>query len=191
MHRTRAAQDRPAAGDIPLVQVSPRSRRWLFGLVVLLPVGLIAISALLDGRQATLGPFAGAAVFCIALWTVMSRLLQRHRLRADADGLEVATTFYTRRHAWDALDLDRARVVDLGERPGYRPMLKTNGLSLPGFRSGWFRLRNGDRAFVATAGGTRLLWLPTRAGHDLVVEPVDARTALERLRDVAAAARSR
>lgn len=190
-HGPGTPQGRTAPGDIRLVQVSPRSRTWLFALVVLLPVVLVGISALLDDRQSTLGPFAGAAVFCVALWAVLSRLLHRHRMRLDATGLEVATTFYTRRHHWDALDLDGARVVDLGERPEFRPMLKTNGLSLPGFRSGWFRLRNGDRGFVATAGGTRLLRVPTRDGHDLVLEPVDPRTALDRLHAMADAARRR
>ncbi len=188
----RTGQERnTAVGDVPLRQVSPRARTWLFMLVVALPLGLVGLSALFDDEQATLGPFAGAALFCIALWAVLARLLHRHRLRADASGVEVATTLYTRRHGWDALDLERARIIELDERPEYRPMLKTNGLSLPGFRSGWFRLRNGDRAFVATAGGKRLLWLPTRAGHDLVLEADDPQAALDRLRGMAAAARSR
>lgn len=187
----RTREPGPAGGDIALRQVSPRARSWLFALVVVLPLGLVGASALLDERQATLGPFAGVALFCLALWAVLARLLQRHRLDADTSGLEVATTLYTRRHDWDAVDLDRARVVDLDERPEYRPMLKTNGLALPGFRSGWFRLRNGDRAFVATAGGKRLLWLPTRAGHDLVLDADDPQAALDRLRGMAAAARSR
>ena len=180
--------DDPAAA---LAQASPRARRWLFALVVLLPLALIGGAELLDERSATAGPFLGAFLFCVLLWAVLARLTRRHRLRLDASGLELATTFYTRRFRWDELDPGQAREVDLDERPEYRPMLRTNGMSLPGFRSGWYRLRNGDRALVATAGGRRVLWLPTRKGHDLVLEAADPRALLERMRALAPGAASR
>ena len=44
-------------------------------------------------------------------------------------------------------------------------LLKSNGYALPGFRSGWFRLRNWQKAFVATSDGERVLWLPTSRGR--------------------------
>lgn len=184
---------RPGAGDsaVALVQASPGARRWLFALVVLLPLVLLGLAELLDERNATAGPLLGTAAFCVLLWAVLARLTRRHRLRLDGTVLEVATTFYTRRFRRDDLDLDHARPVDLGERPEYRPMLRTNGMSLPGFRSGWYRLRNGNRALVATAGGARVLWVPTRNGHDLVLEAVDPRTLLERLRAMAGHGASR
>lgn len=186
-HPNDAAADAATA----LVQASPRARAWLFGLVVLLPLGLVGLAELQGGNDAGAGPLLGVAAFCSLLCAVLARLLRRHRLRLDDAGLEVATTFYTRRFAWADLDLDQARVVELGERPEYRPMLRTNGMSLPGFRSGWYRLRNGNRALVATAGGTRLLRVPTRAGHDLVLEAGNAQVLLDRLRGMAAGTSSR
>ncbi len=171
---------------LALVAADPRARGWLFALVVVLPLVLVGASAL--GEDAGTGTpwFAvgGAALFCLLAWAVLAALLQRHRLVLEEGCIEVATTFYRRRFALADLDLEAARVVDLGERPEYRPMLRTNGVGLPGFRSGWYRLRNGDKALVAAAGGQRLLWIPTRAGHDLLLQPEDPRAALERLRAI-------
>ena len=169
-----------------LVPAPSSARTWLFALVVGLPVVLIGASALGGGQAedaaVTWRALGGAALFCLLLWAILSALLGRHRLSFDDTGMEVATTFYRRHFTRADLDPDAARVIDLGERPEYRPMLRTNGLGLPGFRSGWYRLRNGNRALVAVAGGQRLLWIPTRAGHDLLLQAHDPHALLERLR---------
>ena len=122
---------------------------------------LLAITALV---------FAGAAL-----------LMRRHRLSITPGGIEIATTFYTRRLAWDELRLDAARVVSNGERPDLKPALKSNAVAVPGFASGWFRSRKFARLFVATAGGDRVLWLPTHKGYDLLLQPRHPPALLERL----------
>lgn len=171
---------------LALVQASPRARGWLFALVVGLPLVLVAVSefgrARADGAAIAWHALAGVALFCLLLWAVLAALLRRHRLALDNAGIEVATTFYRRRFALADLELDAARVVELGERPEFRAALRTNGLSIPGFRSGWYRLRDGSRALLATAGGQRLLWIPTAAGHGLLLQPADPRALLETLR---------
>lgn len=179
------------AGDprLALVPASPRAQAWLFGLVVCLPLALVGATEL-AGRGDNANGIAwhalgGVAAFCLALWAALAVLLRRHRLRLGADGLEVTTTFYRRHFPLAGLDLEAARVANLDERPEFRAMLRTNGVSLPGFRSGWFRLRSGSRSLVATAGGRRLLWIPTAAGHDLLLQPGDPRALLDALRALA------
>jgi hypothetical protein len=97
----------------------------------------------------------------------------------------VVTTFYRQRLALSQLQLDRARVIELGEHPELRPWLKSNGFALPGFRSGWFRTRGFKKLFLATAGGGRLLWLPTTRGDALLLQPQRPEALLERLREMA------
>jgi hypothetical protein len=112
-------------------------------------------------------------------------MLKRHRLQLDVGGLEIATTFYKQRIPLADLKLDAARVVRLDEHPDLKPMLKSNGYALPGFRSGWFRLRNWQKAFVATSDGERTLWLPTTRGLGLLLQPRDPQRLLDRLRELA------
>lgn len=121
-----------------------------------------------------------------ACYWVSSRLLRRHRIVLGSNSIEIATSFYTRRLAVAEFDLQRARVVDLRERTELKPLFKTNGMRLPGFASGWFRLRNRSKAFVATTGGSRVLWLPTRNGYDLLLQPRHPKALLDRLREMAA-----
>jgi hypothetical protein len=123
----------------------------------------------------------------LAVYAGIVLLMRRHRLRIDAGGIEVATTFYSRRLRWEQLRLDAARVVDIDERTELKPMLKSNGVAMPGFHSGWFRSRGFNRLLVASAGGKRLLWVPTREGYDLLLQPRKPAVALERMKELAAA----
>ena len=163
---------------------SSSSRLWLFLLVVVLPVaitaGAIAYTANDPGPKQLIGGsvlltnaviLAGILVLMLAIHGFIARAMRRHAVTLDGNGLAIATSFYSRKLDWRELQLSQARVVDLGEHTELKPVLKTNGASLPGFHSGWFRLRNLHRAFVATVGGTRLVYLPTTAGYDLLLQP--------------------
>jgi hypothetical protein len=199
-----AARD-PSTND-PRLQLEPasgRSRLWLLLLTVVLPVSLSLLLPLLAGGDHAaarfiddslvasrwlgrwIGPLLVAAITGMA-WCVLDRLMHRHRLQLDGQGLAIVTTFYHQHFALLDLQLDTAKVIDLDEYPELKPMIKSNGMALPGFRSGWFRSRAFKKLFVATAGATRLLWLPTRKGHDLLLQPRQPQVLLDRLREMAA-----
>jgi len=176
-----------------------RTRIWLFVLAVALPVAATIVALwhgmasdglrhLVGGSETTtwLAILGGVAVMTTATWWCIDRLLHRHRIVTKPHAIEVVTTFHRRSLALAELQLAQARVVDLGERSELKPLLKTNGVGLPGFKSGWFRLRNRRKAFVAIAAGPRVLWLPTHNGYDLLLQPRQPQALLDRLREMAA-----
>jgi hypothetical protein len=188
-----------ADASLQLRPVSARSRAWFAMLAFVLPVALSLVLPLFDGGSSggprwiheTLGASRAleqwfgpvlVAVVAGAIWLVTDRLLLRHDLRIEDGGIDIRTTLYRRRLRWAELDLPAARVIDIDERPENKPLFKSNGVSIPGFRSGWFRSRAFARLFVATAGGSRLLWLPTTLGYTLLLEPCSPAALLERLR---------
>lgn len=193
-----AARDASAA--LTLEPPSGRTRAIFFALCVVLPVlvpaaAIVLTFAMGDEDMVRLSQdsavrMAGGsllAVFGMSLvvWFVSDRLVRRHRLQLLDDGIAIASTFYTRRFTFDQLQLDQARVVDLREQTQLRPRGKRNAVAMPGFRSGTFRLCNGHKAFVAMAGGPRVLWLPTSTGTQLLLEVRQPRIALDALRNAA------
>ena len=174
----------------PHLQLQPAPRRarvWLAALTIGLPMVLIGGSLILQQHKESATVLAYAVTAMALVFVIIDRAMHRHRLAIEDGVLDVATTFYRRKLALAELRLDQARVVDLAERTEFKPMLKTNGASLPGFRSGWFRLRNRSRAFVAIAAGPRVLWLPTTRGYDLLLQPRQPQALLQHLRELAAA----
>lgn len=82
-------------------------------------------------------------------------------------------------------------MVDLGEHTQLKPLLNSNGVKLPGFQSGWFRLRNRSKALVARADGNRVLWVPTTRGFDLLLQPRQPQALLDALKGMAPRATGR
>lgn len=181
---------KPADARLQLAPPGERAGLWLFLLVAVLPPAAtaVAIAARAIGHGGIRGTepvaLAIAAPAFVALWWVLRRLMHRQCLQVSREGLDVRSSLYRCRVALPALDLERSRVLDLDGHPELKPALKTNGFSLPGYRSGWFRLRNRRRCFTATSSGTRVLWLTSDA-HDLLLEARDPAALLARLRELA------
>ncbi len=186
-----------AAGDprLRLAPAAPHTYVAMAVLMVAVPLVLEVVVSPISRNLPVAGPVArvlGAAIMLAvtgAVYAALAGLMRRHRVSVDAAGIEIATTFYRRRLDWAALRLDAARVIALDERPELRPVLKSNGFAVPGFRSGWFRSRNLKRLFVATAGGKKLLWLPTTLGYDVLLQPRNPAALLEAIRAAAVAAK--
>lgn len=185
---------------LQLVPPGTRPRLWMFSLCVLLPTLVTAALLLavkdgdthwhlLSGRPLMVSAaiLGGEALLMSAVWALLDRVMHRHRLALSSDSLEVKSSFYSRIVPLSELRLDQARVVDLHERTEFKPVIKTNGYSVPGFHSGHFRLRNREKAFVAIAGERRALWLPTVSNAGLLLQPQQPDALLKRLRELAAA----
>ncbi|WP_240099596.1 hypothetical protein [Thermomonas flagellata] len=171
---------------LQLVAPGPRARRWLAG-VMLLPLLVVVLAGQFAPGAAggSRGAFLVGLGVLGLLWCLLDRALRRHRLRLEPEALDIATTFYHRRVALAQLDLAHARVVRLAEHTAFKPLLKLNGYALPGIQSGHFLLRDRRRAFVATAGGERVLWLPVRGQPGLLLEVGDPGALLARLQALA------
>lgn len=96
-------------------------------------------------------------------WMVAATIRGR-RVELLPEGLRVRRWPTPKLSALDAFDLAAARIVDLDAEPALRPTFKIAGTYLPGFRSGWFWLRDRRRAYVLLTTSRRALLLPRRDG---------------------------
>ena len=117
---------------------------------------LAALSLLLVG-------FAAMTVWMT--WSTTAR----GTLRVGDGKLELRVPVYGRTMPIASLDLEQAQVVALDATPELRPRWRTNGIGLPGYQVGWYRLRNGSKALLAVTSRERVLYVPTREGYALLV----------------------
>ena len=95
--------------------------------------------------------------------------LGRRSLIITDSELQLRAGFYRAKVPLSQLRVDEASVVSLFERGDLGPRWRTNGIRLPGYRVGWFRLRNGDRALLYLTDVTRVTRLPTAKGFVLML----------------------
>lgn len=147
-----------------IVPASSRSMMtWvpLFGLVLLVLVGTAALVVLsvTGSRTAT--------------------------FELSSDGLRLRGDLYGRRISASQLRGSAARLVDLERERPLSPRSKTIGTALPGYRAGWFALRNGEKGLLYVTDPHQVVYVPTRAGYSLLLSVDRPGEFVERLRAIA------
>jgi hypothetical protein len=159
---------------------------WLW--VPMLGVAALILATTLQSAQRTPHELGFTLPFVLLVAGVATWGFFRRRITLDQGELVVVSTFYRRRVAVASLQLEQARIVDLAEHPRFKPGLKTNGYSMPGFQSGHYRL-GGRKAFCLITDASRVLYLPLRDDSVLLLSPEQPRALLEALQALAVPAR--
>ena len=142
-------------------------------------VAAFAAALVASGLSVVLAQSGHASVFAPALWVAVAGaafalvarcLLQWRRSVAIESGvLVVRAGLNTRRIPAPAIELERARTVDLERQAELLPDRRTLGASLPGYQTGWFRTRQWGKGFYLLTERRRVLWLPERDGPHLLL----------------------
>jgi hypothetical protein len=129
------------------------------------PAGLKPLGFVLPIGLVMLGIFSLFAVSVIAA--------NGARFQITSEGLRLRGDLYGRFIPVSNLRLDGARRVDLSRATELAPRRRTMGATYPGFRAGWFRLANGEKALLYLTDGQKAVYIPTTEGYSLLLSPDD------------------
>src|SRR5262245_46212575 len=147
-------------------QIAPAGARTL---LFLLPIGLI--------------PF----IIVTAVLGASLIGMKSARFQVSAAGLRLSGDLYGRTITAADLRGGAAGRVSVDAGSEYQPRRRTIGTGLPGYRAGWFRLRNGEKALLYLTDPTKAVYIPTRAGYAVLLSPTDPDGFLSAIRAVAPA----
>ena len=128
------------------------------------------------------------AIILVILATICALLAYtaysaRHsRIEIGNGQLDLVGDLWARSIPIHSLQLEGARVLDLGKSSDYAPRFRTLGTGLPGYASGWFRLRNGEKALAYLTRRDSVLYLPTSQGYSLLLSAERPQELLAALR---------
>lgn len=91
------------------------------------------------------------------------------RFEVSPDGLKVSGDVYGRTIPVSELVSEQARVIDLGVDKDHQPSWRTNGIGLPGYKSGWFKLKNGEKALLFVTKQKNVVYVPTTSGYSVLL----------------------
>ncbi len=120
-------------------------------------------------------------VFLVVLVLVLISL-RAPKFETSSEGMRIRGSPFGREIPAAALQLESARIVNLRESPDLAPKWRTMGVGLPGYRAGWFRLKNGEKALVFLGRGEQALYIPTSEGYSLLIAPEDLAGCLRTLK---------
>ncbi|MFT3762583.1 MAG: PH domain-containing protein [Pseudoxanthomonas sp.] len=176
---------RTTTQEFAVVPPSP-ALYWFFAALWLALTTLVLLRTDASGWHADPVPWWLVPPFACALLVVGPMIWVLHRRISIKDGsLVVAAGIGSRKQAIAGLALDKARILDLDEHTGFKPMLRLFGAGLPGYRTGHYLLRNRARAFCLLTCNERVLVLPQLDGKLILLSPENPQALLEKLRELA------
>lgn len=131
----------------------------------------VSSSAGLDPEKARaqlMGLLAMLGMLLLAFAGILFALNRRALLLTDRE-LIIRAGFYGRTLPRSSLRPEAALEISLVEYRELGPLWRTNGISLPGFKAGWFRLRNREKALVLLTDPFKVTYLPTSEGYALLI----------------------
>lgn len=170
--------------EIALIPPSRYSVGFVYGLGIVF--GLIFVYLYVNSTDGLVADKARAqlpglllmlGMMAVALGGIRFALHRRALTLTDSD-LIVRAGFYGRTIPRSSLRLENAQEFSLAERNEFAPRWRTNGIGLPGFRAGWFRLRNGEKALLFLTDPFHVTYLPTTAGYVLLLSTAGLLAAL-------------
>ncbi len=138
-------------------------------------------------------PAAGKSLWvlaAIALVLVLSALLMgyiawstRHvTCTISPEGLRIQGDMYGRLIPLQSLVLEEAAVTNLTTDKDHQAKWRTNGVGLPGYASGWFKLRNGKKGLLFVTDPTRVARIPTTEGYTVMLSVSEPAALIDALR---------
>ena len=102
----------------------------------------------------------------------------------SAAGLRLRGDLYSRMIPAADIRTAEVRTVDLLATSELEPRTRTMGTAVPGYRSGWFRLRNGEKALLYLSDNRHAVYVPTTRGYSVLLSPQRPEQFVERLRAI-------
>ena len=102
-------------------------------------------------------------VVCLALLLLFAYIAYSMRnvtVEVENDGLRIKGSLYGRFIPKEQIIKDGIRTLDLSVEREFKPRIRTNGIGLPGYKEGWFKLRNGKKALLFVTSNT-VVYVPT------------------------------
>ncbi|MBT76708.1 MAG: hypothetical protein CL798_00795 [Chromatiales bacterium] len=164
-----------------VVTPSVKTFIWAFIMVVILPVLITGGAACFSNKVPIIGITTSVTMLSIILFAALVYFLLRNEIVLDAQTLNVKAAFYQRSINRSDIIWADSHIIDLSHMPEFTPRVRVNGIGLPGYRVGRFRLANGSRAFLLMTHGP-LVYLSVRDGEDLLLSIEESSPLLEKIK---------
>ncbi len=112
---------------------------------------------------------------------------QRSSFEVNDTGLVLHGDLYGRAIPRAEIAGGEVRVVNLEHAHELRPVRRTRGTAVPGYRAGWFRLADGRKALLYVTDESRVVYVPTKTGYVVLLSAADPDGLAAALRRIATA----
>lgn len=85
------------------------------------------------------------------------------------EGLRIKGGFYGRFIPKEDIPAEDVKIIDFTTFPEYKPRIRTNGIGLPGYAAGWFKLKNDEKALLFVTDQSSMVYIPTKRDFSVIL----------------------
>ena len=100
------------------------------------------------------------------------------------NGLTIKSFLYGRTLAKEVFLRDSILKLDLRNQRTFKPVGRRNGIGLPGYQAGWFRLANKEKALLFVTDKSRVVYLPTNMGYAVMLSLDEAEEFIKLMKEL-------
>lgn len=119
----------------------------------------------------------------ILLMGLVAYSARNTRFEVNGEGLRIKGAIYGRFIPKESIIVEGSRILNLNVERELRPIRRTNGIGLPGYSEGWFKLANGERALLFVTDRFNVVYMPTTEGYSVLLSTVYPEDFLESLNE--------
>ena len=142
-------------------------------------IALIIASS--SGNIWVLGVIAAVIVGVFSTLYIISPSSGYVQVELSSTELTIKDRFYGRSIALTSLIPSQSLVLDLSQNSPRRLKWRLNGIGLPNYKAGWFRLRNGETALVFLINPHWVVYIPTNKNYSLLISVEEPERLLKSL----------
>jgi hypothetical protein len=137
------------------------------------------------GALAFLGIIGLVVIGLLILFSYFTYSSRNTHFTVSGEGLRITGTMYGRLIPSNQIRTELVRPVDLSLEPDLAPKWRTNGIGLPGYGAGWFKLKNGEKSLLFLTDKTHAVYLPTTNGYSVLISVSDPKRFVESIGKIA------
>lgn len=165
------------------ILLSPLGTTAFYSLIGLL-IGFVFIGLIVwlkpmpsTAKYASLGILiAVAGLFVVTLYKSFNSTVSW-----DNNHVMINIPLYKQTLARSDVYLQQAYLADLSQPNELTPTLRTNGMGLPGYSLGWFKLSNGDKGLLSVTERNEIIAIPTNLGYTILLSAEAPVESLQKL----------
>ena len=105
----------------------------------------------------------------LGLFTFIGYSSRNVKFEVSDQGLRIRGAIYGRFIPKEDIAEENAEIINLDASPEYKPRIRTNGVGLPGYSEGWFKLNNNEKALLFVTDRSNVVYIPTRQDYSVLL----------------------
>lgn len=105
----------------------------------------------------------------LGLFTFIGYSSRNVRFEVSDQGLRIKGGIYGRFIPKEDVAVENAKIIDFNTSPEYKPRIRTNGVGLPGYSEGWFKLQNNEKALLFVTDRSNMVYIPTKQDYSVLL----------------------